>query len=153
MFNWYAVLEFLHVTAVIVWVGGVIALTIINRRLREEGDPAATRAIARQSAFFGRAVLGPAAGLTLLAGVALMAISRSGFTLWLGWGLAGVFGSVALGATVLRRETERVIELTSAETPDPGRLAAARRRLSVATLANILLLLSTVWAMVFKPTL
>ena len=57
---------FVHLTAVIIWIGGLVAIGILNARLaREEGSSMAP--IARASRFFGQAVVGPAAVLTLIA--------------------------------------------------------------------------------------
>ena len=68
------------------------------------------------------------------------------------WGLAGVFGSVLLGATVLRRAGQELAALSAQAAPDASRMAVLRRRLARWGLINIVLLVSTVWAMVFKPT-
>ena len=151
MFSLYNLLKFLHITAAIVWVGGVIALAVLNARSPRQREAVAL--LARQSAFFGRAVIAPAAAVTLVAGIAMLAIGGGGFTLWVGWGLAGVFGSMAIGATVLRRANERMVQVSADAPADEARLAAVRHRLAAAGLANVALLLSTVWAMVFKPTL
>jgi uncharacterized membrane protein len=142
-----------HVAAAIVWVGGVVALALLNARLTRERDQAALRVVGLQSASFGQYVLAPAAVTTLLAGLALIPLLGAGFPFWMGWGLAGVFGSIAVGAVFLRPVMLKIIALTEGETLDEGSWLETRRRLVTLNAVNIALLLSTVGAMVFKPTL
>lgn len=69
------------------------------------------------------------------------------------WGLIGLVLSVALGATLIRAtnpELRRLVE--NPKMGEPRRLARQRRAAALYGL-NLLLLLSVVWAMVFKPTL
>lgn len=150
----YTLFKFVHVLAVIVWVGGLTTISLITARLGREQDPSAQAAMARQSAFLGQSVIGPSAGVTLIAGIIMVVDSGIGFdTLWIAWGLVGVVVSVALGATVLRKAGEQLKEL--APTADPGdpRVTALQNRLRVTGLFNLLLLVSVVAMMVFKPTL
>ena len=153
MASLYLVLKFAHVVAAIVWVGGVITLSIINARLTHERDPASVRVMGRQSAAFGRRVLGPAALCTLLAGVALVPVMRAGFAFWMGWGLAGVVASLVIGSVLLRPAVMEIVRLSQSGAAQEVAWAAARRRMVALNGINALVLLSTVWAMVFKPTL
>lgn len=153
MFNWYAAFTFLHVTAVIVWIGGAVALAVVNLRLERESDLGVLRFLSRQSGFLGRAVLAPAALVTLIAGGALAAFLGAGFTLWMGWGLAVLLGSMALGGTLVRRAHEELVVLATVANPDLVRLGAVRRRLATLSVLNITLLISAVAAMVFKPVI
>src|SRR5690606_9146494 len=77
---------------------------------------------------FGRRVFGPAAMVTLLAGIGMAALMRWGMTLWLAWGLVGVFGSIALGGIAGRRAGMALAKLSAARDPDPAELQRARRR-------------------------
>lgn len=153
MFNWYALFKFLHVGAAIVWVGGLITLTLLNARLATERDPAAATLFARHAGHLGQRVFGPAAMVTLFAGIGMMAIMGWRLSLWLTWGLVGVFGSIALGAVVGRRAGMALAKLSSSPDADPVEVDRARRRVTLVNLANVLLQVSTVWAMVFKPTM
>lgn len=154
MFDWFALLRFLHICAVIVWVGGMIALTALNLRLAGKGDGPALGALSRQSRFFGQVVLGPAAGITLITGLILMGmLGGQALVLWMLWGLAVVAGSLALGAVWIRRAQEELERVAVQPPLDAIRLAMARRRVALLSLVNVLLLFSGVWAMVFKPTL
>lgn len=150
MSPWYTVLKFVHVSAVIVWVGGVVTMAALGGRLVRAGDPASLQLLGRQSNFFGRRVQGPAVGIALLAGLAMMGIMKT-MTFWLGWGLVALVASMALDGAVLRKASRELAELSTAQPVDEVRMDAARRRLRTGSLLNILILLSTVWVMVLKP--
>lgn len=151
MSSLYGTVKFLHVTASIVWIGGMVALAIMNGRIAADAEPAGLKLMARQSGILGRTVMGPAAGLTLVTGLWLSWILGS-FPFWMVWGLLGVAVSMALGATIQRRANLEMEELIDAGTTESDRFASARRRLTVAGALNITLLISVVWAMVAKPT-
>ncbi|MGH2542598.1 MAG: DUF2269 family protein [Ardenticatenaceae bacterium] len=154
MFTIYSLFKFLHVAAVIVWVGGVFTLVVLNARLAREQNRSAQMALSEQSEFFGSRVIGPAAITTLLAGIIMVLNAGFGFsTLWITWGFVGVFGSIILGAIFIRRATEELRQVAASPTPDAPRIQALQRRLINLNALNLLLLLSTVGAMVFKPTL
>jgi uncharacterized membrane protein len=152
----YNLLKFLHVASVIVWLGSVTTLTMLNARLvRESAAGAGQAMLARQSAFLGRAVVGPAAGLTLVAGVAAAVVGGLDMgALWLTWGFLGLIISMALGMTAIRRTTA---SLETALVGNPGAVPAEvttlRGRLTTLNLINLLVLVSVVAAMVFKPAL
>ena len=55
----YLLLKFLHVAAVIIWVGGVFSLAVLNARIARLGDPAVQAAMGRQSEVFGRTISVP----------------------------------------------------------------------------------------------
>lgn len=151
MITWVAVAKFLHVLAVIVWLGGVITLTLLNLRLSRTANREALAALAGASEFYGRAVIGPAAAVTLLAGVATVLTSGFRFgSLWITWGFTAILLSLLLGATLIRMTTTR---LRTAGATGEANVPALQRRLMLLNGLNMLLLLSAVWAMVAKPTL
>lgn len=147
----YDLFKFLHVAAVIIWIGGVSTLTVLHLRLARDADAdAGQAALARASGALGRTVVGPAAVVTLLAGVATAAVGGLDMSdLWLAWGLAGIVVSVGLGATLIRRTTTALEAALTAAAP----VTALRSRLTRLNLLNLLVLLSVVGAMVFKPAL
>jgi uncharacterized membrane protein len=150
----YLWLKFVHVAAVVVWVGGVVALTVLNARLGRAGDPAAAAAMGQQSEAFGRTVIGPAMGVALLAGLWMAGQFGIPFTaLWIVWGLVGFVGFFVLGVVATgRAATELGTLARTAGSADP-RVGALQQRLGLLGALNLLLLASAIWAMVFKPTL
>ena len=153
MFTVYNISLFVHVTAVIIWIGGLVAVGILNARIAREEGPAMAP-IARASRFFGQAVVGPAAVLTLIAGVIMVVDADLGFsTLWIAWGLGGILLSLLLGATLIRRAGDELSVATEAPSKNHAHIVGLQRRVRNLNTLNLLLLFSVVWAMVFKPTL
>ena len=149
----YLPLKFVHIAAVVIWIGGLLALGVVTARLARGGDAAGFAALRRQSQFFGQSVVAPATVVTLLAGGAMVARVGFGFTtLWVLWGVVGIVVSLLLGAFPIRRTGEAVDTLASTTPHDP-RLSALQSRLATLSAINLVVLVSVVWAMVFKPTL
>jgi uncharacterized membrane protein len=154
LINLYSVFKFLHVVAVIVWLGGLFTTSIMTARVAREGNPSATLSLVRQSVFIGRSVMGPAAAVALIAGIVMVIDGGIGFgTLWIAWGLGAIIVSMGLGATVIRRSGEELGRLLASEKHDEGAVTAAQRRLGTLGMINLLILVSAVWMMVVKPTL
>lgn len=150
----YLLLKFLHVLAVAVWIGGLLALVVLNARIGRAGDAAMLAALGEQSGFFGRSVLGPAMVVTLLAGLATSGVAGFPFsTLWIAWGLVGFVISIAVGVIAVERAASELSTLARGAAPGDPRLDGPRRRLIALNAVNLLVLVSIVWAMVFKPTL
>jgi uncharacterized membrane protein len=148
----YNLFKFLHITGAIAWIGGTVMLTALNVRLAREGE-GAQAALARASGTLGRVLVGPAAALTLIAGITTAAVGGIDMSaLWITWGFTGIIVSIVLGATVIRRTTASLeTALAGNPGPTPERVAALRGRLTGLNLLNLLVLLSVVAAMVFKP--
>jgi uncharacterized membrane protein len=145
---------FLHVLAVVVWMGGVLTLNVLLALLGRGQDRAAQGSLLRLSDRYGRAVIAPAAALTLLTGLVRVEQVGVGYgTLWVAWGIVGVLLSLAIGATLIRLTNAELRRLVAdAATLDAQRLAV-QRRLAIVNGINLLVLLSVFWAMEFKPTL
>jgi hypothetical protein len=60
---------------------------------------------------------------------------------------------MALGATLIRRAGDELSTLAATAEPSDPRLSALQQRLATLNIINVLVLLSAVWVMVFKPTL
>jgi uncharacterized membrane protein len=154
MVELYTLFKFVHVAAVIVWIGGVCTLSVIGARAAREQERAALLALLRQSRFYGVAIIAPAAAITLVAGIATAARGGLPFeSLWITWGFLAIFGSLLLGAFPIRLVTVRMDKLVATAEPKDPNLIAARQWLTLLNAINLVLLLSAVWAMVAKPTL
>lgn len=151
----YTTAKFVHVTAVIVWLGGQVAIAVLNARMARAHDATQMAPLTRASRFFGTAVAGPAAGLTLVAGIVMMASAELSFgVLWIAWGLGALVLSMLLGATVMRRAGEQLATaMGEGGSGAHGRIEALQGRLRTLGMLNLLVLFSAVWAMVAKPTL
>ena len=154
MLTLFSVFKFVHIVAAIIWVGGVITLTLLNMRLASTRNSAAMAALSSVGGFVGQRVFGPAATIALLAGIATAL--NAGFqmrSLWIIWGFLVILLSFGMTATLTRSTTQRLGALAASPSSDGTQIAALQRRLWMLTALNILLLLSAVWAMVSKPTL
>ena len=142
--------KFLHVLAVIVWVGGVFTVNFLQVVVGRGSDRAAQASLLRLSDLYGRAVIAPAAALTLLTGVVRVEQIGVGYgTFWVAWGIAAIVLSIALGATMIRA-TNAALRRLAADDPQWPTLL---RRAAILYAVNLLLLLSALWALEFKPTL
>jgi uncharacterized membrane protein len=149
----YTLFKFLHIVGAIGWIGGVVTFNILSARAAREKDQTVLAAMTGLMRFNGMAVIGPASGLTLIAGIVMLAVSGLGVPLWVIWGFATMIVSVALGATLIRRANEEVREMAARADAGEQRLSGLQQRLLTLNIINVLVLLSAVWAMVFKPTL
>lgn len=151
MLTTYTLFKFLHIVGAITWVGGVITMTVLNARLASSSDRNVLAAMARLSRFFGSRVAGWAAALTLVAGMVMVAVSGLGFPFWVTWGFLAILVSVAFGATLIRRTGAALSERIAETEASDLQVRRLQRRLAILSTINALLLLSAVWAMVFKP--
>jgi uncharacterized membrane protein len=150
----YNLFKFLHVAAAAMWVGGVAALAILNARVARQRDAAALVVTARESAFYGRRVVGPAMGVVLLAGFAMIGLYHIRFTtFWIVCGFVGFVGSAMIGGLVTARAGTELTQLATSASRDESRMGVLQRRLGLLAAANLLLLFAVIWAMVCKPTL
>jgi hypothetical protein len=152
--NAYGFLKFLHVVSVIVWVGGVAALSVVAWRMRNERDRQALTALVRQASAYGERVAGPASFIVLLTGPIMVGMAHIGFgTFWVLWGFAGLTAHFWIGATALRRRTSALLRLASGGSGDDAAILVAARSLWSAQLIYLAIMAAVVAAMVLKPTL
>jgi len=123
----YSLIKFLHIVGVIGWVGGTVTFSILSARLARERNQAVLEAITHLMRINGMAIIGPASGLTLIAGIIMIAVSGLGVPLWVIWGFAAIIVSVALGVTLIGRTSKQLREVAAvAEPSEPRqRIAAA----------------------------
>ena len=149
----YNLLKFFHVAAVSIWVGGVVSLAVLNTVVARQADAGVLAAMARASAFYGQRVVGPAMGVVLLAGLAMVGLYRIPFTtFWVVCGLVGLVGSALMGALASGRTGSELSRIAVAVPRDESRIRVLQRRLRLMTAANLVVLFSVILAMVYKPT-
>ena len=154
MLNAYGFLKFLHVLSVIVWVGGVGALSVVAWRLKGERNRDVLAALIRQGSLYAQRVAGPASFIVLLTGPMMVGMANIGFgTFWVLWGFAGLTAHFWIGATALRIRSKTLLQLASTSAVDEPALLLASRRLWSAQLVYFAIMAAVVAVMVLKPTL
>src|SRR5262249_15911917 len=138
------------VVGVIAWIGGLLTVAVLNARFSRREERSARAAIVRQTPSAAAFRIVPGDVMALLTGIAMTSVGNTGVPLWIAWGVAAIGRSLRLGGTLLRRWGN---ELASRLANGAGDVQALERRLATWNAVNIALLLSAVWAMVFKPTL
>jgi uncharacterized membrane protein len=152
--NAYGFLKFLHVLAVVVWVGGVAGLSVVTWRLKSEPNRDVLAALLRQATAYGQRIAGPASFIVLLTGPMMVGMAHIGFgTFWVLWGFAGLTAHFWIGATAIRRRTSGLLQLASAGSGDDAAILVGARRLWSAQLVYLIIMVAVVAAMVLKPTL
>jgi putative copper export protein len=126
VYSIYNTLQFIHVVAAMLWLGGSVALALMNARLAGKLDRDGTAALARQSGWVGSVIFGPAAIVTLLAGFGMVAVVDLGSPLWVAWGMIVVLSSIVLSAGFIRRLARRLEQLSSAAEPDLASVSGTR---------------------------
>lgn len=150
----YTVFKFIHIVAAIVWIGSGLSLGLLQIRLARSNDRDVLLAVSEHMNALGSALVGPSALLTLVAGVVMVAGSGLSFgAFWIVWGFVGIVVAMALGGGLGRRLEGELLALLKAGTPGTARVDVLRKRLTLLHIVVMLILLSVVWAMVFKPTL
>src|SRR6266508_3946116 len=128
----------------------VLAVNVMQVLVGRGDDRAAQAALLRLGDLYGRAVIAPAAALTLLTGVVRVEQIGVGYgTFWVAWGIGAILLSIALGATLIRATNAALRRLVADDPRWPTLLWRAATLYGI----NLLLLLSALWAMEFKPTL
>jgi uncharacterized membrane protein len=140
-------LLFLHIVGVAGWLGGGVYALYTYSALATMDPAAAGPALQRLKKVENR-FFGPASGLVLLSGIGLILTSEA-----FGWsdtfvliGLAAFVLSAILGATVGKKNSERLVEATSAGSGVTEALKSWRR----GTVWDFLILGVVIWVMITK---
>ncbi len=139
-------LLFLHIVSVVVYLGGAVTITI--QATGAAGIPRQFLRLAKQA---DRAI-GIGAVLTLLTGVGLVVESDfwsfSMFFVWFGIGALVLSGAV--DGLYTRRKTAAIEAAIDNEGPDSQTVTGHLQQVVVVNGAVLVLLLTVIWAMVFK---
>jgi hypothetical protein len=148
----YEVLKFIHLAAVIGWVGGAVAFLVLQARLRGAGDRATLMGVGRQMETMGKAYFSPLAATTLVTGV-LMVGTTDGLSFgdaWVVIGIAGIAVTLGIGLGVITPTGKKLAQASEGTPPDGAAIARLSQRMSLLSMVNIVILFFVVWAMVAK---
>jgi len=140
-------LLFLHIVGVAGWLGGAVYAFYTYSALATMEPAAAGPALQRLNKVEDR-FFGPASGLVLLSGVGLVLTSEA-----FGWGdafvligLGAFVVSAIIGATVGKRNSERLVEATSTG----SNVGEALKSWRWGTASDFVILAVVIWAMITK---
>lgn len=143
-------LKYLHIIGAIVLVGSVFTIDLMTLRLVLAKRNPQLKVFYIESKFIERAIIGPSSLLTLISGV-IMAFLWFGWPFWLVWGLV-VIGFTGFTGTVtipkMKKKLVDLIEQNPANAPETKRLST---RFILSITIDVLLLISAVGTMVYKP--
>ena len=146
--SWYELWLFLHISAVILWIGGGVAAQVFAALTKRAGDPAQSVALGRNVSFLVSRVFLPSSLVVVVTGIAL---TENG-----GWDwsepfiVAGLVGWAVVSATAfgyVSGAMGRVGRRMAAEGPSPALLADVNR---LVLLARVVLLI--LFVLVFMMT-
>lgn len=150
----YDLFKFLHIVGAIVWIGAGFTFQVLNARLAKADDQAGIAALSSQGEWFGKAVFSSAAGVTLVAGIITVLASNGawGFgDVWVTWGFVGIALSIVFGAVLSQRLATELQDAVATEGVTSPRVAELQRRLGLYGAIDLVILVSVVAAMVWKP--
>ena len=146
--SFYDVVLWLHITAVVTAFGALFAYPVFLA-VNAEAPLAQRAGFHRLQIAFSKRVTGPAIGVILLAGVYLATDRELWDEPWVIIAFVMLFVIAGLGATVLRRGEERLVE--TADAGDEAGYAATLATARTWTLVVIVLIVLTIYVMTAKP--
>ena len=153
--NGFEIFKFLHVLGAVVWVGAGAGLFLLSVRLRADGDRATIVALGRQSEALGKLLFMPAALVTLLFGVLMVATEArfSFLDLWILIGFAAVAASFVVGAMLMEPADKKLTALATELGVDHVDVDAQLAKVIRLNAIDVGILVVAIWAMVAKPML
>jgi len=150
---WYDLFVFLHVVAVIVWLGGGVVLLVLTVCATRSRDPAHTARVIADTAWLGTRYFAPSAIAALVFGLlATWAGSWSFGELWITLGFLGFIATFVTGFVFVRPRAERLAASMRASgelTPEAAQVGA---ELQLISRIDFVVLFAVVADMVMKPT-
>lgn len=148
----YRILLFVHVVAVILWVGPGILFQIFTERAAATDDTATLRTVAREGERLGKTLFGPASMIVLVTGVWLTIEGSWGFDrIFVVGGLVGVVASMAIGQVFIAPTVKRLEEGLSSSASLNPEMKSGLIRLRNAGRADALIMAAVVFLMTVKP--
>lgn len=148
--DWILMLKFLHVIAVIFWLGGAFSLMLSATFAERANDDAQLVQVARNSALLGKLVFFPSILVVLVSGAVLWWIAFGLFEFWLLLGLGGFVVSMLMGMLIMGPGSERIANRIAEEGVTTEVVGEARRLMRLGRF-ELTVLFSVVAVMVFRP--
>jgi uncharacterized membrane protein len=149
----YELLNFVHILAAAVWVGGGIMLQILLGRARRSTDPARLRDAMTDAAWVGNRVFAPASLVLMIAGFGLIGQGKWDWDAWILFGIAVWAFSFLIGVGFYGRAATQISELLADHPVDAPPVRDGVRRYFMVSGIETTLLILVIADMVVKPGL
>ena len=150
--SWYDTFMAVHVTFVVIWIGGGALLTILGVLAEQANDGAQLAAIARQAAFAGEKIFAPAGIVVVAMGIAMVINAHLGFDhFWIAFGLLGFATTFLIGVGVLSPMSKKANAMIQEQGTDTAEVKALISKILLIARADVAMLLLVVVDMVTKP--
>jgi uncharacterized membrane protein len=150
--SWYEFFKWVHVVTAVVWIGGATMIQAYAFRILATGDGKRQAEFAKDTEVISMRLFIPASLLLVVAGIGMMVNADLPWDQnWIVFGLIAFALSFVLGAGFLGPEGGRLAELIEREGPESSAVLARIRRILTFSRAELVVLLTVVWAMVVKP--
>lgn len=146
----YAIVKYLHVLFVVIWLGGGFGLVVLGAHAERARNDAELAHVVQNVIFMSTRVFVPAAVLALICGLTMVWLNWSFATLWVLIGLGGFALTFITGIAVLKPRSDRVGELIKKEGVSPAVVEQSRHILWIAQF-DFVMLFVIVADMVLKP--
>lgn len=148
----YRILLFVHVFAVILWVGPGILFQILTERSAATEDTATLRIVVREGERLGKSFFGPASLVVLVTGVWLVFEGDWGFDeIFVVGGLVGVVASMTVGGIFIGPAVKRLKEGLGSSTTLNPEMKSGLMRLRNAGRVDAFVMTGVVFLMTVKP--
>ena len=148
----YEFFKTIHVIAAVMWVGGVILSQVYAAVAMGSGDKTRMLGFMRIQGWLGQKYFAPAAGVLVLAGVAMVIESGWEFKdLWIVLGIAIFVTSSVIGAGFLTPRSEQLAAALEQKPIDDPEVRRLTGQLALLSRIDFVLLLLVVVVMVVKP--
>ena len=148
--EWYSIVKFVHVAAVIVWLGGALGLVLLGARANRTNDTVEFGHILQDVALMSARVFVPSALVALVFGLILFFLYGLYGFLWVYIGLAGFAATFGMGIAMLKPRADKIVAQIGREGVTPAVVEQGRDLLRHAQF-DMVLLFVIVADMVIKP--
>jgi uncharacterized membrane protein len=142
----------LHLIAIIVWLGGALALQIVSIRAQSATDPQVKVFTFRTANWIGQRFFLVSSIVVLATG--LLMVAELDYSLgepWISFGFAVIIASALLGSIFIGPESGRIAEIMEREGPESPEAERRQRRMLMLSRIELFFLFLVVADMVAKP--
>ena len=151
LFDLYHVLTFVHVAAVIAWVGGDLMLTLLAQQVRGTGSAGEMAALLGRIERFSKTFFSPLSVVVLLTGLVMGMIGDILAAPWISIGFLGVFVSAGIGMGYLAPKSRQLRVLIDEHGVDHPEVVRLGDRMLLVSRIDLAILALVIAVMVFKP--